>query len=97
MSVVLELTSMPVLKGDTNPGTVRLGQLLEVADTDGTSRALWYAASTLAPHCPRRTSKSRLKGSSMSTNLYKRFKTLLPDAPRVGRHCHHVYADGCRS
>ena len=36
MSVVLELTSMPVLKGGTNPGTVRLGQLLEVADTDGT-------------------------------------------------------------
>jgi len=25
-----------MLKGGTNPGTVRLGQLLEVADTDGT-------------------------------------------------------------
>lgn len=37
---LLQTISMPVLTGGTNPGIVRPGQLLEVADTDGTWRGL---------------------------------------------------------
>jgi len=37
---LLHTISMPVLTGGTNPGIVRPGQLLEVADTDGTWRGL---------------------------------------------------------
>jgi len=37
---LLQTISMPVLTGDANPGIVRPGQLLEVADSDGTWRGL---------------------------------------------------------
>lgn len=45
---LLQTISMPVLTGGSNPGIVRPGQLLEVADTDGTWRGLVRGVSVSA-------------------------------------------------